>query len=266
MSDIALALDAVSVTRGGFALLCDVSLSLSRGGCHAVLGPNGAGKSALVSVCAGFMWPSQGTVQINGQQLGQTHLTPLRQGIGLIEPSRCPDFPAWMTTFEVVATGLYGSIMLPLGSELTSQQCAIVDREIEVFRLSRVRDAKFQRLSSGEKMKALLARALVGQPSLLLLDEPTTGLDMGARSACVGAVDALLKRDDAPAVLVVSHHVDELPQAVDHVILLKQGRIMQQGTAAETLTDEALSQLFDCQVRVQCQEGRYSAYAVSARW
>ncbi len=266
MSEFALVLQHVSVTRGDCTLLSDINMAVPPGCCHAVLGPNGAGKSALVSVCAGFMWPTTGVVQINGKTLGKTHLSPLRRDIGLIEPSRCPDFPAWMTTYEVVATGLYGSIMLPLGVELSAEACQIVENEIETFRLGPLREALFSRLSTGEKMKSLLARALVGQPRLLLLDEPTTGLDLGARAACVTAMETLLERSEAPAVLVVSHHVEELPRTVDRVVLLKAGRVFKQGVGSAMLTDEYLSVLFDCEVRVRQHEGRYTAQAVSARW
>lgn len=266
MFDIALALDHVSVTRGGVDLLSDINLRLPRGQCHAVLGPNGAGKSVLVSVCAGFTWATSGQVSMNGQVFGETHLSSLRRTVGLIEPSRCPEFPHWMTAFDVITSGIFGSIMPPLGQELTIQQQDLVAGEIETLHLERVCQARFANLSSGEQMKVLLGRALVGQPSLLLLDEPTTGLDIGARAACVAAVEALLQRPHAPAVLMVTHHVDELPAKVDQVMLLKQGRVLQQGEMKDMLTAPWLSQLFDCEVRVRQQQGRYTAHAVSSRW
>ena len=130
---------------------------------------------------------------------------------------------------DVVATGLFGTIRLPFHEEISSQAQDRIEDEIGSFGLTRLADDAFSRLSTGEQMKVLLARAMIGEPRLLLLDEPTAGLDMGARAACIGALDRLLKRADRPTVVMISHHLDELPRSVDQIVLLKGGRMFGAG-------------------------------------
>jgi iron complex transport system ATP-binding protein len=122
-------------------------------------------------------------------------------------------------------------------------------------------DKPFNQLSTGEQARALLARAVVAQPELLILDEPTVGLDIGARAAVIGALDAILARPDPPTLITVSHHLDEMPAAIDQVILLKAGRIHDQGPPDAVLTSDKLSRTFDCPVTVINNDGRYLASA-----
>jgi iron complex transport system ATP-binding protein len=258
-NDIAIALEDISLTRSGHSILSDINLEVEQGTCCAVIGPNGSGKSALIAVMSGYMWPSQGTVALGGQVYGQVHLAELRKTIGLIEPSRSPKFNKHMSVRHLVATGLFGAVMLPLGVNVMPAQWERVDEEIQAIGLAPVRDAPFGRLSSGECMKALLARALVSHARVLLLDEPTVGLDLGARAACVSVIERLLQRKDGPTVIIVSHHLDELPRSVDQVVLLKQGKIVANGPPAKVLTSPALSMLFDCQAQVYRQNGRFFA-------
>jgi len=134
-----------------------------------------------------------------------------------------------------------------------------VEEEIEQFGLGELRGSAFAQLSTGEQMKALPARALVGKAGLLLLDEPTAGLDMGARAACIGVLERLLNRRNHPTVVIVTHHLDELPRLVDQVVLLKEGGVLDEGPAEQVLTSEKLSALFDCRVEVFRSNGRYIA-------
>ena len=224
-----------------------------------MLGPNGAGKSTLVSVLSGYMWPSSGQVSIGGQVFGRVDLARVRRGIGLIEPSRSPAFDEQMRVREVVATGLFGTIRLPLRQEVRPAQWRRVEAEMESLGLGGMQDSVFAQLSTGEQMKALLARAMVAEAGLLLLDEPTAGLDMGARAACVAALERLLNRPRHPTVIIISHHLDELPCLVDQVILLKQGLVFAAGAADEVLTSDRLSSLFDCRIEVFKNDGRYVA-------
>jgi iron complex transport system ATP-binding protein len=252
-------LENVSVFRRGRSLLADVSLKVPAGGCCAVLGPNGSGKSTLISILSGYTWPSSGTVRVGGQVFGRVDLARLRRGIGLIEPSRSPAFDGRMSVREVVATGLFGTIRLPLSETIGSAQWDRVDAEIERLGLDGLREEAFALLSTGERMKTLLARAMVAQAGLLLLDEPTAGLDMGARAACVGALERLLNRPQPPTVVIVSHHVDELPRGVEWVVLLKQGTVFAAGAADKVLTSDRLSRLFGCRVEVFKSNGRFVA-------
>jgi iron complex transport system ATP-binding protein len=229
------------------------------GSCCAILGPNGSGKSTVLAVLSGYVWPSRGTVRVGGRRYGKVDLARVRRTIGLIEPSRSPAFDEHMRVRDVVATGLFGTIRLPLHEEITSRAWKRVEAEIELLGLSELRDHAFSQLSTGEQMKALLARAMVARAKLLLLDEPTAGLDLGARAACMGVIDRLLNRPGHPTVVIISHHLDELPRAVDQVVLLKHGGVFGDGPPAEMLTSERLSHLFDCQIKVLKNNGRYVA-------
>lgn len=254
-----LSLANVSVVRRGQPILRDISLHVAAGSCCAILGPNGSGKSALVAVLSGYLWPSSGTVTVNGGTFGQVNLAEVRRTIGLIEPSRAPKFDAQMSLREVAATGLFGTIMLPLNRDVTPRQWRRVDAELATVGLSEIADRACGDLSSGEQMKTLLARATVSDAKILLLDEPTVGLDMGSRAACIGVLDRLLERRDPPTVVIVSHHLDELPRAVGQVVLLKGGRVVNQGPPDDLLTSASLSELFDCRVEVFKNDGRFVA-------
>ncbi|MBN1508179.1 MAG: ATP-binding cassette domain-containing protein [Sedimentisphaerales bacterium] len=252
-------LEKVSVVRWGRTILTDISLQVAAGSCCAILGPNGTGKSTLLSVLSGYMWPTSGGVSIGGQVFGKVDLAQVRSTIGLIEPSRSPAFDPRVTVREVVATGLFGTVRLPMHRDVLAEQWRRVEEEIELFGLSGLGDGAFDQLSTGEQMKVLLARALVGKPGLLLLDEPTAGLDMGMRAACIGVLERLLNRRSRPTVVIVTHHLDELPRCVDQVVLLKEGRVLADGPAEQVLTSEELSELFGCRVKVLKEDGRYVA-------
>ncbi|MBN1359123.1 MAG: ATP-binding cassette domain-containing protein [Sedimentisphaerales bacterium] len=234
-------------------------MTVPAGTCCAILGPNGSGKSALVAVLSGYLWPSTGTVTVNGATFGRVDLAAVRRRIGLIEPSRAPKFDPQMPVREVAATGLFGTIMLPLREEVEPEQWRRVDEELAAVGLDAIADRAYGDLSSGEQMKTLLARALVSDASVLLLDEPTVGLDMGSRAACIAVLDRLLERRDPPTLVIVSHHLDELPRAVDKVVLLKDGKVEDQGPPDKLLTSASLSRLFDCRVEVFKNDGRFVA-------
>ena len=240
-------------------MLKDVSLQVEPGTCCAILGPNGSGKSTLVSVLSGYTWPSSGSVAIGGPVFGKVELAQVRRGIGLIEPSRSPAFDEPMRVRDVVATGLFGTIRLPIHQEVEPEQWKRVDAEIGQLGLGAMAEAVFSHLSTGGRMKVLLARAMVAQAGLLMLDEPTAGLDMGARAVCVGVLERLLNRKDHPTVVIVSHHLDELPRMVDQVVLLKEGSVFAVAPAEMVLTSARLWGLFDCQVQVIKTNGRYVA-------
>jgi iron complex transport system ATP-binding protein len=234
-------------------------MQVAPGACCAVLGPNGSGKSTLLAVLSGYVWPSRGTVRIGGQVYGEVDLALVRRTIGLIEPSRSLAFDERMSVREVVATGLFGTIRLTLREEIPSKVWNRIAAEIGSFGLDGLADDAFSQLSTGEQMKVLLARAMIGQPRLLLLDEPTAGLDMGARAACIGAIDRLLNRPRHPTVVIISHHLDELPRSVSQIVLLKHGSVFGDGSPDALLTSDKLSRLLDCRVEVFQSNGRYVA-------
>ncbi len=259
LSRIAIELKNISVTRCGNAILSDINLTVEAGCCCAILGPNGSGKSALMAVLSGYLWPSTGAVCVDGRTYGRVDLAEIRQEIGLIEPSRTPKFDERMSVREVVATGLFGTIVLPPHRDPDKGQWRRVDDEVASVGLSAIGERLYGDLSSGEQMKTLLARAMVSDPGILLLDEPTVGLDIGSRAACVAVLDGLLRRTESPTVVIVSHHLDELPYAVGKIVLMKGGRVVAEGLPSQMLTSEYLTRLFDCRVDVIQNDGRFVA-------
>lgn len=255
----AIDLQGVNVVRSGSRILEGIDLRVPKRACCAVMGPNGSGKSCLMSILSGYAWPSSGKVTVNGHVFGRVPLDRVRRDIGLIEPSRSPQFSRSMRVRDLVATGLFGTIRLPLGQDVTEAQWRLVEAEIERLGLQSFQDSPFGRLSTGEQMKALIARAMLSRPQLLLLDEPTVGLDMGTRARLIQQIDALHTRTPCPTVVVVTHHLDELPPHVDHVLLLKAGRVLAQGPPETVLTSERMSDLFSCRIRVLRDCGRFVA-------
>ena len=254
-------IENVSVVCDGQAILEDISFNLVGGECLAIIGPNGSGKSTLLALLSGYLWPSTGSVTVAGQVFGKTNLGKLRQSIGLIEPSRMPSFDERMVVREMVATGLFGSLMLPIDCEIGIRDWARVDNEINAVGLNKHAKDSFGLLSTGEKMKAYIARAMVSGPELLLLDEPTVGLDIGARAMFMESLENTMKRYPRPTIVIVSHHLDELPRDVDKVMLMKDGMVFEFGRPEEILTSQKLSVLFDCKVNVFEKDGRYAASA-----
>jgi iron complex transport system ATP-binding protein len=259
LSASAIELNNVSVVRNGQPILTDVNLAIEAGTCCAVLGPNGAGKSALVAVMSGYLWPSEGTVAVDGRRYGRVSLSEVRRTIGLIEPSRSPPFDGRVSVRDVVATGLFGTVVLPPQLAVSDDQWRRADAALAGVGLASLASRRYGLLSTGEQMKAALARAMVADARILLLDEPTVGLDMGARAACIGVLDELLARPAPPTVVIVSHHLDELPRAVQSVVFVKAGRLLAQGAPAELITSANLSELFDCHVTVFRAGDRFAA-------
>jgi iron complex transport system ATP-binding protein len=259
MDNIALSLRGVGFARQGRQILSDVDLDVKRGSCCAIMGPNGSGKSTLIAIISGYLWPTSGQVSVFGKTYGKVDLRTMRRGIGLIETSRAPSFPDYMNVREIVATGLFGLLMLPIDGELSPAQWRKVDAEMAALGIGDFAAGSLAELSSGEQAKVLIARAMVASPRLVVLDEPTAGLDIRARAQVVGTLDGLRRRSKPPTVVIVSHHLDELPHKVDHVVLMMEGKIASAGKPARVLTSGNLSCVFGCRVSLVKKDGRYMA-------
>ena len=170
----AIELRNIGVTRRGSVILDEVNLTVPTGSCCAILGPNGSGKSTLVAVLSGYLWPSSGSVTVHGRRYGRVSLADVRRTIGLIEPSRAPQFSPGMSVREVVATGLFGTIVLPFHRDVLDDEWRRVEAELTPLGLTAIGDRAYGDLSSGEQMKTLLARVDFQKMIFLLLDEPPT--------------------------------------------------------------------------------------------
>ena len=253
----ALRLDNVGLRRGERWILRDINWSVPAGSCAAVLGPNGSGKSTLARILACHLWPTAGQVSILDAQFGEADLPSVRKSIRLLQPAGPYDIDAELSAREVVLTGFFGT--LGLYDAITPIQAEEADRVLRHVGLSAVRDHAYSTLSSGERVRALIARALVQRPQLLLLDEPIAGLDLLAREQVLATVQALFEdpRQPPPTVILITHHVEELPPATSRVLLLSDGRAAASGAPADVLRPEILSPVYNCPVHVRQSAGRF---------
>ncbi|GED98064.1 ABC transporter ATP-binding protein [Gordonia crocea] len=249
----------VTFRRDGVEILHGVDLTIGRGEHWAMLGPNGAGKSTVVSFCAARAHPTSGTVTVLGHQLGRVDVAEIRRLIGHVDPRYRLSSP--LTARQVVLTGLTGTIDLPIRWDPTPAQVARADALLDDAGLAAHRDSTWPTMSQGERGRALIARALIAQPRLLLLDEPTTGLDVAAREQYLTTMDRLALADPDMTSVLVTHHLEELPTTTTHAVLISDGRVTAAGPVRETLTTAAVSEAFHHPITVAYDSGRFSARA-----
>ncbi|OII11593.1 ABC transporter ATP-binding protein [Curtobacterium sp. MCBA15_009] len=257
MTDVLIHATGVRVTRSGRDLLHDIDLTVRRGEHWALLGPNGAGKSTLLAVLGATAHPTAGHVEVLGSRLGRTDVRELRQRIGHVDPRHRMLSP--LTVFETVLTGLTGTTDLMLRWEPSAEQLARAEQHVADVGLAARRDARWPVLSQGERGRALIARALMAEPQLLLLDEPATGLDVAAREHLLETVDALRQRHPQLGSVMVTHHLEDLPASTSHAVLLRDGAAVAQGTSDEVITSSAVSHAFDFPLAIVRSEGRWAA-------
>lgn len=251
--------DRVSLVRDGNVLLDSVSLTV-RGGEHwALLGANGAGKSTLLKLLGAVAHPTRGTVEVLGRTLGRVDLRELRTLLGHVDPRHPLRSP--LTVSQVVLTGLTNSVEpLPRWSP-GAEQRERAGRLLKMLGMGGKTDSRWPALSQGERGRTLIARALMPQPRLLLLDEPATGLDLAAREQLLDSLDALREEHPELATVLVTHHLEELPASTTHAMLLRGGRCTASGSADEVLTTDRVSDCFGHPVRIARTDGRWTARA-----
>ncbi|MBB5780794.1 ABC transporter ATP-binding protein [Nonomuraea jabiensis] len=252
--------DAVDLVRDGRHLLQGISLTVSPGEHWALLGANGAGKSTLLGLLGAVTHPTRGVVEVLGRTLGRVDVRELRSYLGHVNPRHAPDGP--LRVRDVVLTGLTNTAALVPRWTPGEQEAERADRLIAMLGMSHRAQATWPTLSQGERGRALIARALMPQPRLLLLDEPATGLDLAAREQLLASIDALRTRHSSLATVLVTHHLEELPATTTHSMLLREGRCLAAGPVVEVLTSELVSACFDHPVRiVRSDDGRWAARA-----
>ncbi|MHC3474147.1 ABC transporter ATP-binding protein [Streptomyces sp. 7R007] len=255
MSEVLRAED-VHVVRDGRPILQEVSLTVRAGEHWALLGANGAGKSTLLSLLGALVHPTRGTVEVLGRRLGRVDLRELRSYVGHVDPRHPLTEP--LRVRDVVLTGLTNSVALLPRWRPTPEQLERADRLIGTLGLADRADARWPTLSQGQRGRTLIARALMPEPRLLLLDEPATGLDLPGRERLLSALDALREEHPALATVLVTHHLEELPAGTTHALLLREGRVLAQGPADRVLTGDQVGKCFDLPLTLQRQEGRWS--------
>ncbi|MFI9628359.1 ABC transporter ATP-binding protein [Streptomyces sp. NPDC052042] len=251
--------DAVSLVRDGNVLLDSVSVTVRSGEHWALLGANGAGKSTLLSLLGAVNHPTRGTVEVLGRALGRVDLRELRAMLGHVDPRHPLRSP--LSVREVVLTGLTNSVEPVPRWSPTGEQRDRAESLLETLGMGGKTTSRWPALSQGERGRTLIARALMPEPRLLLLDEPATGLDLAAREQLLDSLDALREEHRELATVLVTHHLEELPASTTHAMLLRDGRCVASGPADEVLTTDRVSDCFGHPVRISRTDGRWSARA-----
>lgn len=257
------ALVGVGVRVDGATILDDVHLEVAPGDHLAVLGPNGAGKTTLLRVISTYLYPTRGTAQVLGMTFGRGDLRELRPRIGFVSVGLDPLLHERAAALPLVAVARHGGLWPPPGLLDDAELRAAAEGALARVGAAHLADRRVDTLSQGERQRVRMARALVTEPDLLLLDEPFAGLDLGGRESLLADLDALLADPEGPTVLMVTHHLEELPVGIRAAALLREGRLMAAGPVGEVLTDRAVSDTFGIDVEVRCVDDRWTATARS---
>jgi len=252
--------DDVTVSRGGKQILGPISWEVGIGERWVILGPNGAGKTTLFQIAATQMHPTSGKASILGSMLGKVDVFDLRPRIGLMGSSLLGYFPEDEKVIDVVLTAAYGI----LGRWREEYELWDESRAVALLTTLGVRELAsrdFFTLSDGEKKRTMIARALMANPELLLLDEPASGLDLGGREDLLQRLENLAGDEAGPATIIITHHIEEIPASTTHALLLREGRVVASGMIREVLTDEFVSATYGLPIKVTQIGNRFTASA-----
>jgi iron complex transport system ATP-binding protein len=259
-SEAAIRFAAVDLDRVGNAVLRNVDWTVGPGERWAVVGPNGSGKTTILQLASGYLHPTRGTVEVLGRRLGRVDVRRLRERIGLVSAAVARRLVASLTAAEVVLSGLRGELE-PWWHAFSPEDRERAAALLASAGLEEIAERPFGVLSEGERQQVLLARALMGSPDLLLLDEPCAGLDVAGRERFLARLASLAADPSSPPSVLVTHHVEEIPADFTHLLLLRGGRVVASGPLGLTLTEPALSETFGLPLRLSLAEGRYSTRA-----
>ena len=254
----ALELCDVGFDRDGRTILAGIDLRIDRHERWVVLGRNGCGKTTLLRIASLYLHPSRGTVDVLGHRLGRVDIRKLRPLVGFTSAGFADLLRAELTATDVVMTAKNGALE-PWWHTYTDDDRAKAVTELDALGVAHLADRPFGLLSSGERQRVLLARTLMTDPGLVLLDEPTAALDLGGREELVGSLGRLADRPDTPATVLVTHHVEEIPVGFTHLLLLRDGHVLAKGPLADTLTAESLSACFGLRVLLERTADRWTA-------
>ncbi|GII77193.1 ABC transporter ATP-binding protein [Sphaerisporangium rufum] len=269
MAAAAVEVSGVTVRVPGRALLDEVDWRVGFGEHWVVLGPNGAGKTTLLSIAAAVRHPSSGTAAVLGNRLGRVDLRELRRRVGLVAASqRLVDEQLMegegLTAHTVVLTGHTGS-SAPLWDRYGPAERERAEALLADLGCKDLADRPFAVCSQGERARVRVARAMMAQPALLLLDEPFAGLDLPAREDLIGALETLAQTRVALTTVLVTHHLEEVPATTTHALLMRDARVLAAGPVAEVLTADLASACFGRPLSLGRRDGRWHAHALRAR-
>jgi iron complex transport system ATP-binding protein len=255
-----LAIEGLTVRRGATVLLDDVSWRVERGEHWVVLGANGCGKTSLLKTLLGYLSPSAGSLELLGRSYGQTDWRELRPLIGIVTSAIQASIPAAEPAVETVISGRYAQLDLWVPSKRGDHAAA--KRLLRLVGAGELANRPWLYLSQGERQRVLIARALMAQPRLLILDEPCAGLDPVARAEFLRFVETLARQPRSPSLVLVTHHVEEITPSFTHALGLKRGRRHASGALPSVVTSRTLTSLFDAPIRVR-RDRRSGAFTAS---
>lgn len=255
-SSCVISLKNISWKRNGKKVLDKVSWEVQKGEHWALLGLNGSGKTTILNLITGYQWPNEGQVTVLGNLFGKTNIPELRRSIGWVSTSLDDKFqfrPA-DTTLEIVLSGKFASI--GLYEDITQNDLDQAKALMKQFGISHVENQTLTSLSQGEKRKAMIARALMSSPRLLILDEPCNGLDIFSKEELLSSIEKLMAQPGGPTILYVTHHIEEIVPSISHVMLLNSGKAVAQGDKKAILTEQRLEETFRVPLSLDWEDGR----------
>jgi iron complex transport system ATP-binding protein len=250
----------VSVVRNGTPLLDDIWWEVGMTERWALLGPNGSGKTTLLKVVGSSLWPTRGVVEVLGERLGRVDMRQLRRRIAVVSASVSRTLRPELPALDVVLTGRHAALETWWNEYTEADRSQARDLLVQAgFGGDEFAQRPFGLLSEGERQQVLLARALMGSPEMLLMDEPAAGLDLGARERLLARLASLAADPGVPPMVLVTHHLEELPPGMTHAALIRGARLVASGPVDEVLTGEKVSDAFGVDVVVDRRDGRWSA-------
>ena len=264
MSAEVLRLDAVGVRRGQSMLLRDITWSVRDDERWAIVGPNGAGKTTLLQVAAGLLLPTEGRAEVLGEPVDEADLDELRSRVGISSAAVAELVPRNEKVIDLVMTAGYG-ILGRGGEEYDSFDVVRAVDLLDAVGCSHLIRRRFGTLSEGERKRVQIARSLMADPEVLLLDEPAAGLDLGGREEVLSRIAGLALDPKAPVLVLVTHHVEEVPEGVTHAMLMRRGSVLAAGPVREVFTESNLSRCFGLPLIVERRGARWTARAVPIR-
>lgn len=256
--DLVIDFDNVSFVREGRSLVSKLNWQVELDERWVVLGPNGAGKTTMLRMAAAQEFPTDGTARVVGEQIGRSDLRDLRTMIGFTSAAVADRIPNGEVVSDLVVSAGY-SVLGRWREEYDESDFAQMTEILELMGAGHLADRTWGTLSTGERKRVLISRALMTNPELLLLDEPGSGLDLGGREDLVAHLAELAMDPDAPAIVMVTHHVEEIPFGFTHAMLLDEGNVVAMGLIDDVLTSENLTKAFHQAIRIDKIDGRYFA-------
>jgi len=249
----------VSVQRDGKNIIEVKKLEIYPGQNLVVIGLNGAGKSTILNVLSTDIYPTKGQVNILGETIGKVDINELKNRIGFSSPKLIPRVPSQETVTNIVLSAAYSVF----GRYKEIYEDFDIQRAVECLEIMGMKDLadrSFETLSDGEKQRSLIARALMNDPEILLLDEPASSLDIVAREELLARLDDVMSQPSSPAIVMVTHHLEEIPKLISHCAIVKNGQVLSFGPIDEVLTDQNLSVGYNMNLKIVNNQGRKFAY------